>query len=166
MSGLMQSRWASPPTAQSQQETDQENEVDAQRDSDKRPLHPSALSGAAQTFAPSPAPPPPDTSTYDEFAQTGADDDDLFDDIIPESMQTRPQDDLFAEDITPATQSDIIDPPAKAPQRQAGSSSRGRERGPGRGRDTHAGRNNARPKPNATKNIVEKEATSQVSTLR
>lgn len=117
-----------------------------------------ALSAAATAFAPtSPAAPPPDLSTYDEFAQTGGQEGDLFDDVVPveESMQTRPPEDLFGDDFTPveqpvieeaviqpstvdqvSTQQPAVQPiPQQAPQSNRGRNdgARGRARGRGRG---------------------------------
>lgn len=113
------------------------------------------LSAAAAAFAPSsPAAPPPDLSTYDEFTQTGGQEEDLFDDLA-ESMQTRPPEDLFDDDFTPvqqpvieesmvqptpvepvlAAQSDAQPIPQQAPQSNRGRNdgARGRARGRGRG---------------------------------
>ncbi|KAL1297837.1 hypothetical protein AAFC00_006364 [Neodothiora populina] len=82
----------------------------------------------------------------DEFAQTGAQQDDLFDDIQyapggEESMQTRAPDDLFGEEFTPVVAEHVEEketpqvhtgpPPASA--RQRGGGGRG-NRGSGQGR--------------------------------
>jgi hypothetical protein len=117
----MQSRWADPePSATTTEEKKQpepepepapELEQPAPETTSERPesrrKSEHTLSAAATSFAPSsPAAPPPDLSTYDEFTQTGGGDGDLFDDVIPveESMQTRPPDDLFGDDFTPVEQ--------------------------------------------------------------
>ena len=89
----------------------------------------------------------------DEFAQTGAQQDDLFDDIqyapgTEESMQTRAPDALFGEEFTPAAEP-IVEIPsqpaaaavASAPPPNRGRGGRGRG-GPSRGR----GRDGPRPR--------------------
>lgn len=104
-----------------------------------RPTSSSTLSAAAPSFAPaSPSAPPPDVSTVDEFAQTGAGDDDLFDDVIPfeMSMQTRPPENLSQDEVTPVAP-EVIEQPAPPTQQPAargrGDGTRGRGRGRGRG---------------------------------
>lgn len=95
----------------------------------------------------------------DEFAQTGAQQDDLFDDIQyapggEESMQTRAPDDLFGEDFTPIAEPVVVEEPvptseASVPQvtkrgGRGGGNGRGgrgeaRGRGEGRGRGERRG---------------------------
>ncbi|KAF4549793.1 Hypothetical protein D9617_20g028490 [Elsinoe fawcettii] len=76
----------------------------------------------------------------ESFAQTGAQQDDLFNDFTngEESMQTRAQDDLFGDDFTPATEPERPEPTPPAPQESfqrggRGATTRGRGRGRGRG---------------------------------
>lgn len=80
------------------------------------------------------------------FAPTGAQQDDLFDDVwpAPESMRLRSDDDLFSDDFTPAAQPVVEqsapepshdEPPFEAP-RARGGRGRGRAHGP---RDTRDG---------------------------
>ncbi|GAB7349456.1 hypothetical protein MBLNU459_g8557t1 [Dothideomycetes sp. NU459] len=82
----------------------------------------------------------------DDFAQTGAQQDDLFDDIqytpgAEGSMQTRAPDDLFGEDFTPVKEPVIEQAPAPVPQRGRGAKEgRGRGRGAERGRGADRGR--------------------------
>jgi hypothetical protein len=173
MSSLMQSRWADPePPATTEEKKQPEPEPEtkpapeleqpAPETTSKRPesrrKSEHTLSAAATSFAPSsPAGPPPDLSTYDEFTQTGGGDNDLFDDVIPveESMQTRPPDDLFGDDFTPVEQpapekqtdepAAVKEVPAEQPtpqpaaqsvpqqSRGKGDGARGRGRGRGRG---------------------------------
>ena len=100
----------------------------------------SSLSAVAPSF--SPAPPPPDASTLDYFAQTGASQDDLFDDFTPvnDSMRVRSEDDLFSDDFTPADQPPVDQAPVQQPPqqpvggREVGRRVRGRGRGRGAGR--------------------------------
>lgn len=129
----------------------------------------SALSAEATTFAPTPATavsyePLADSSSYDydNFAQTGGDQDDLFDDFIPvdESERIRADEDLFNDDFTPVAEPVVEETPVaptepepiQAPDNTAadatpatsapatrgdgsrGRGGRGRERGRGRGR--------------------------------
>ncbi|PNS21870.1 hypothetical protein CAC42_468 [Sphaceloma murrayae] len=73
-----------------------------------------------------------------DFAQTGAQQDDLFDDYVngEESMQTRAPDDLFGDDFTPIVESDPA-PTRSIPSAQDPTALRGRggtPRGRGRGR--------------------------------
>nr|POE49022.1 hypothetical protein CFP56_32174 [Quercus suber] len=77
----------------------------------------------------------PAGSAIDEFAQTGAADDDLFDDFIPvdESMRIRSEDDLFSDDFTPAPEP-IQEQPASRSDVGRGGGNRGRDRERGRGR--------------------------------
>ncbi|OQO03857.1 hypothetical protein B0A48_10498 [Cryoendolithus antarcticus] len=106
-----------------------------------RPTTSSSLSAAAPSFAPaSPLAPPPDVSTIDEFAQTGAYQDDIFDDVVPvdESMHTRPPDDLFADEFTPVEQPEVQQVVREQPRNQqrgrgSGEGARGRGRGRGGG---------------------------------
>ncbi|KAK4580016.1 hypothetical protein LTR86_000218 [Recurvomyces mirabilis] len=111
---MNESMWAPKPAEETQEDR-----------SELRPT--TSLSAHAPSF--SPAPPPPDVSTDDAFGQTGAAQDDLFDDIVPvdESMRVRSEDDLFSDDFTPAPQPVFEQAPTPA--------SRGRGRGDGpRGR--------------------------------
>lgn len=126
-------------------------------------------------------PPPEDVPSNDfppneSFAQTGPQEDDLFDDIVPaaESMRLRSDEDLFNDDFTPisepvveeATQSEppletpIATTPAPKPQGHT-DSPRGRDRG--RGRGGHANNNGAnghrRPPAQAQKNAPENAPT-------
>ena len=65
----------------------------------------------------------------DEFAQTGAQQDDLFDDVqYEESMQTRQPDDLFHDDFEPIAQP-IVEAPAPPPTGPARGNGRNRGRG-------------------------------------
>ncbi|KAK3678611.1 hypothetical protein LTR78_001909 [Recurvomyces mirabilis] len=94
-----------------------------------------SLSAHAPSF--SPAPPPPDVSTDDAFGQTGAAQDDLFDDIVPvdESMRIRSEDDLFSDDFTPAPQPVVEQAPTPASRgRGDGQRARGDRGRGGRGR--------------------------------
>lgn len=179
MAGLLQSKWADPPAPTATQDKKQPKTEQAPEPEESVPAQPieipetrrkseHTLSAAATAFAPSsPAAPPPDVSTIDEFAQTGGQEGDLFDDVIPvnESMQTRPSDDLFGDDFTPLEQpvaeQTVVEPPATeqvaveqpapqpaprlAPQqnRSRGDGTRGRGRGRGRGgRKEHQGQQN------------------------
>ena len=170
----MQSRWATDPPAppatteekrqpepEPKPEPAPELEQPAPETTSERPesrrKSEHTLSAAATAFAPaSPAAPPPDLSTYDEFTQTGGGEGDLFDDVIPveESMQTRPPDDLFGDDFTPveqpAAEKQAIEPtaveeapaeqptpppvPQQVPQQPRGKGDGARGRGRGRGR--------------------------------
>lgn len=77
--------------------------------------------------------PPPDTSSADIFAQTGAQQDELFDDVVPvESMRLRSDDDLFSEDFTPAPEP-VVEHVKPQTVRGGGDGARGRARGRGRG---------------------------------
>jgi hypothetical protein len=165
MAGLSQSKWAPVATEDKKQPKSEQapapeelvptqplERVESRRKSEH------TLSAAAIAFAPSsPAAPPTDVSTYDEFAQTGGQEGDLFDDAIPvdESMQTRPSEDLFGDDFTPVEQpvfqKTVVEPtttvPASVAQlatsaesqsvpqqpRGRGDGARGRGRGRGRG---------------------------------
>lgn len=80
------------------------------------------------------------TAGDDTFAPTGAQQDDLFDDVVPppESMRLRSDDDLFSDDFTPAAQP-IVEPSApqslhEPPPRPPFEALRARGRGRGRGR--------------------------------
>ena len=194
MAGLLQSKWADPPAPaatqdKKQPETEQapepEEPVAAQPveipESRRKSEH--TLSAAATAFAPSsPAAPPPDVSTIDEFAQTGGQEGDLFDDVIPvdESMQTRPSDDLFGDDFTPLEQpvaeQTVVEPPAEqapveqpapgpapqsAPNRGRGDGTRGRGRGRGRGgRKEHQGQqSHAQSEPRQTEQATDETQT-------
>lgn len=81
----------------------------------------------------------------EQFAQTGAQQDDLFDDIQyapggEESMQTRAPDDLFGEEFTPIAEPVVEQQPQaastapKTPTAPRGRGGRGRGEGNGRGR--------------------------------
>lgn len=124
----------------------------------------------------------------DEFAQTGAQQDDLFDEIqYDQSMQTRAPDDLFNDEIQPLKEEEIPVPekaeepkeqqqvakvvpevpaPTDATPAQTGQAPTrgrgGRGRGRGRGRNNQD-RNNAEPRP---KNGIEQQpaaATAEAS---
>ncbi|TKA26849.1 hypothetical protein B0A50_04295 [Salinomyces thailandicus] len=147
---MWQSQWAPKPEVPAAAEQ-QQPPPPPQADIDPTPpalspaitneLRPtSSLSASAPTFAPAtPGAPPPDVSTSDEFAQTGAAQEDLFDDVIAvdESMRVRSDDDLFADDFTPVTQPIVEQPaplPAETRTRGGVEGSRGRARGGGRAR--------------------------------
>ncbi|KAF2772397.1 hypothetical protein EJ03DRAFT_341749 [Teratosphaeria nubilosa] len=124
------SRWAPKP------------EVPAEEEKSNEPKPTASLSAAAPSFAPadpSPALPPADVSSNDNyFGQTGAAQDDLFDDVVPidESMRVRSDDDLFSEDFTPVSQPIVEEqalPIAQPPSRSRGDGQRSRPRGRGRG---------------------------------
>ncbi|KAK4549490.1 hypothetical protein LTR36_006487 [Oleoguttula mirabilis] len=121
---MYQSRWAPKP----EEEEDKANEL--------RPT--TSLSASAPTFSPAPAAtaPPPDVSTGDTFAQTGAAHDDLFDDVVPadESMRVRSDDDLFSDDFTPVAQPIVEQAAAPTPSRGRADGARGTGRARGRGR--------------------------------
>ena len=97
-------------------------------------LTPSGLSANAPAF--SPAPPPPDASTSDYFAQTGAAEDDLFNDLTPaavdNSMRVRSEDDLFSDDFTPVQKPVVSQTPPRTP-RGRGDAPRRPARARGRG---------------------------------
>lgn len=169
MAGLLQSKWADPPAPAATEDKKQPEPEQAPKPEEPVPAQPleiaesrrkseHTLSAAATAFAPSsPAAPPPNVSTVDEFAQTGGEEGGLFDDVIPvdESMQTRSADDLFGDDFTPVEQpvfeKKVVEPPTAeqapveqpaplaasqhAPQqsRGRGDGTRGRGRGRGRG---------------------------------
>lgn len=92
----------------------------------------SSLSAAAIPF--SPAAPPPDTSSNEYFAQTGAAQDDLFDGFTPidNSMRVRSDDDLFSEDFIPVQQP-VVETQTSPRGRGRGEGGRSRGRGRGRG---------------------------------
>ena len=95
MAGLLQSKWADPPAPATTEDKKQSETKQAPEPEEPVPAQPveipesrrkseHTLSAAATAFAPSsPAAPPPDVSTIDEFAQTGGQEGDLFDDVIP-----------------------------------------------------------------------------------
>ncbi|KAM0723723.1 hypothetical protein Q7P37_000713 [Cladosporium fusiforme] len=131
MSSLYQSRWADPPAPTPTEAKKEEQQEQKQPEATPKPEEPApeaerpesrrksehTLSAAATAFAPtSPLEPPPDVSTYDEFAQTGGQEEDLFDDVVPivESMQTRAPDDLFGDEFTPVEQP-VVEKPADEP---------------------------------------------------
>jgi hypothetical protein len=197
MAGLLQSKWADPPAPAATEDKKQPETEQAPEPEQSVPAQPieipetrrkseHTLSAAATAFAPSsPAAPPPDVSTIDEFAQTGGTEGDLFDDVIPvdESMQTRPSDDLFGDDFTPLEQpvveQTVVEPPTteqapveqpapqptprSAPQqnRGRGDGTRGRGRGRGRGgRKEHQGQqNHAQSEPKQTEQASEETQT-------
>lgn len=144
MSSLLQSRWAQvqpqeQQPAKTNTQTNSSPQTISQQTSEHKPIPASTLSAAATEFSPLPAP-PPNISTYDEFAQTGANQDDLFDDVVPESMQTRPQDDLFDDDFIPVAQpveepvpAEVAALPQPQPAQQTRTEPRSRGRGRGRG---------------------------------
>jgi hypothetical protein len=165
MVGLSHSKWADPPAPTTTEDKKQQEHKQAPEPEEPIPLERTesrrksehTLSAAATAFAPSsPAAPPPDVSTIDEFAQTGGQEGDLFDDVIPvdESMQTRPSDDLFGDDFTPVEQPVFekaeVEPPSTqqapvaqpappatsqaAPQQSRGRGDGARGRGRARGR--------------------------------
>ncbi|EME49718.1 hypothetical protein DOTSEDRAFT_164349 [Dothistroma septosporum NZE10] len=117
---MEQSRWADAPAEAEQ------TSIDAPS---------SSLSAAATTFAPDLSAPPPDVTTADMFAQTGAAQDDLFDDIEPieESMRIRSDDDLFSDDFTPAPQPVVETPDAVVARGGKGNRATARGRGRARG---------------------------------
>ena len=193
MVGLSQSKWADPPAPAAIQDKKESETEQAPKPEEPVPTQPieiaetrrkseHTLSAVATAFAPSsPAAPPPDVSTIDEFAQTGGEEGGLFDDVIPvdESMQTRPSDDLFGDDFTPLEQpvveQTIVEQPAaesapieqqaprSAPQsvpqqnRGRGDGTRGRGRGRGRGgRKEHQGQqHHAQSEPKQTEQATE-----------
>lgn len=103
------------------------------------------LSGAAPAFSPAAGHPSQDT---DIFAQTGAQQDDLFnDDFVPEeSMQTRPAENLFDDSFVPVAEP-VVEQPVPTSLKGRGGASRGR----GRGRANYQSQAlpQARPKPPA-----------------
>lgn len=197
MTGLLQSKWADPPAPAATEDKKQPETEKAPEQEEPVPAQPieiaetrrkseHTLSAAATAFAPSsPAAPPPDVSTIDEFAQTGGQEGDLFDDVIPvdESMQTRPSDDLFGDDFTPVEQpvveQTVVEPPTTeqapveqsaprpAPQsaqqqnRGRGDGTRGRGRGRGRGgrNQTQGQQHKAQPEPKQTEQASEEAQT-------
>jgi hypothetical protein len=196
MAGLLQSKWADPPAPAATQDKKQPKTEQAPESEEPVPAQPieiaetrrkseHTLSAAATAFAPSsPAAPPPDVSTIDEFAQTGGHEGDLFDDVIPvnESMQTRPSDDLFGDDFTPLEQpvveQAVVEPPTEqipveqpaprpAPQtvpqqnRGRGDGTRGRGRGRGRGgrKEPQGQHNQAQSEPKQTEQVSEETQT-------
>lgn len=198
MAGLLQSKWADPPAPtatedkkkqpEPKQAPEPEELVPAQplEIAETRRKSEHTLSAAATSFAPSsPAAPPPDVSTFDEFAQTGGQDGGLFDDVIPvdESMQTRPSDDLFGDDFTPVEQpvfeETVVEPPTveqtpveqapppaasqPVPQQSRGrrDGTRGRGRGRGRGgrKETQAQQSQAHAEPKQTEQNSEETQT-------
>ena len=85
-----------------------------------------------------------ESAATDTFAPTGAQQDDLFDDVVPapETMRLRSEDDLFSDDFTPAAQP-VVEQSAPEPSheqpfeapRGRGGRGRGRARGPRDNRD-------------------------------
>ncbi|KAK4506917.1 hypothetical protein PRZ48_000650 [Zasmidium cellare] len=128
--------WADPaPESENARDTKQNNAkpVEPTPQPDPEPPASSSLSAGASTFEPDLSAPPPDGSSADLFAQTGAQQDDLFDDVVPvESMRIRSDDDLFSEDFTPAPQP-VVERSKPQHTRGTGDAPRGRGRGRGRG---------------------------------
>jgi hypothetical protein len=130
-----------PPTTPSKQERERGPAVPQEPPSASTEPPASALSAAAPSFAPStsPAPPPPDVSSFDQetesFAQTGAAEDDLFDDVVPvdPGMRVRSEEDLFSEGFTPVTEV-VVEQSQQQPPQPQGRQERGRGRGRGRAR--------------------------------
>ncbi|CAK4031243.1 Hypothetical predicted protein [Lecanosticta acicola] len=134
---MNQSIWADPePTADGPEQEESRDQGNGSGPSTTIGSDPtsSGLSGAASTFEPdTSAPPPPDTSSADVFGQTGAQQHDLFNDIVPvESMRLRSDDDLFSDDFTPAPQP-VVEHVKPQTIRGSGEGGRGRDRGRGRG---------------------------------
>ncbi|KAI7707828.1 hypothetical protein KC353_g11403, partial [Hortaea werneckii] len=149
---MWQSKWApkpeeqeaQPPVSKTEDTSSQNTTSQTTASNDARPT--TSLSASAPAFSPvaSPAPPltdapPPDLSTTDEFAQTGAVNEDLFDDVTPidETMRVRSDDDLFTDDFTPVAQP-VVEQAAPVPvqaqpttdaPRRGGRGGRGRGRG-------------------------------------
>ncbi|KAK3699835.1 hypothetical protein LTR37_016250 [Vermiconidia calcicola] len=148
---MYQSRWADKPT--DEEKTRDRSVPSGTTTSDsqpKSPQAPSSLSAAAPSFSPAPAP-APDVSSLDTFAQTGARQDDLFDDVVPvdDSMRVRSEDDLFSDDFTPVEQPVVEQPAPQQPRvREDGGRGRGRGRGRGVAPQARGGANrNAQPTP-------------------
>ncbi|KAK5702135.1 hypothetical protein LTR97_004955 [Elasticomyces elasticus] len=141
---MYQSRWAPKPDEQA--EEDKANEL--------RPT--TSLSASALSF--SPGPPPPDVSSNDSFAQTGAAQNELFDDVVPvdESMRVRSEDDLFSDDFTPVAQPVV----ERAPVRGRGDGQRNRGRGRGRGRGVAPG-NAAPPTPAQAAPVIQADGAQK-----
>ncbi|KAI7352079.1 hypothetical protein KC319_g893 [Hortaea werneckii] len=160
------SKWAPKPEEQETQppvsnteDTDPPNaNSQATASNEARPT--TSLSASAPAFSPvtSPAPPltdapPPDVSTTDEFAQTGAVNEDLFDDVTPidETMRVRSDDDLFTDDFTPVAQP-VVEQAAPVPvpvqaQPTTDAPRRGGRGGRGRGRGDAQSRQAPKPTP-------------------
>lgn len=142
---MNRSIWADPaPEPGTSRNTERNNPKpaeDAKPQPAPEPPAASSLSAGASTFEPDLSAPPPDGSTADLFAQTGAQQDDLFDDVVPvESMRIRSDDDLFSEDFTPAPQP-VVERSKPQPSRGPSDAPRGRGRG-GRGRGEGRGNQN------------------------
>lgn len=122
----------------------------------------------------------------DEFAQTGAQQDDLFDEIQytpggEASMQTRAPDDLFGDDFTPTAEPVVVEQPqekiafvpqtqhqpaptparAHAQTQQGQTGQRGGRGGGGRGRGGQARGGRARDSPKPRDNAVPRSPTTQ-----
>lgn len=132
-----------------------------------RPTTSSSLSAAAPSFAPaSPLAPPPDLSTFDAFAQTGAYQDDLFDDVMPvdEGMQTRPPDDLFADEFIPVEEpvvQEVVKEQPTTQQRGRGTREEGRGRGRGRGKGGQNGPGGVQSQSQAAQQKQSQDTRSQ-----
>ncbi|KAM3415470.1 hypothetical protein BST61_g8991 [Cercospora zeina] len=78
------------------------------------------------------------------FAQTGSQQDELFDDVVPvpvqESMRLRSDDDLFSEDFTPVPQAAAELAQPSRPHARPSEAPAGRGRGRGRARGSREGR--------------------------
>ncbi|CAK1354371.1 hypothetical protein CB0940_12255 [Cercospora beticola] len=115
------------------------------------------------------------------FAQTGSQQDDLFDDVVPvpeqESMRLRSDDDLFSEDFTPVPQAQVEpakpSPPDARPTEAPATRGRGRGRGRGsrEGKDGQTrntpqtrGRDNTGPRARRTDDAGTSSTTSQPQT--
>lgn len=133
---MYQSRWADPLPRKDDSKAVSPAQLNVEHTTSATPARPtstSALSAEAPDFAPLPTDPPPDVSSADTFAGTGADPNDLFDDVVPveESMRIRSDDDLFNDDFTPAPEPVVAQAvPQPNPLLNRELSSRG-----GRGRD-------------------------------
>lgn len=132
---MNKSMWTDPaPEPEPTRDTEQNTNQTAEPQQETAPDTPatSTLSAGASTFEPDLSAPPPDGSSADLFSQTGAQQDDLFDDVVPvESMRIRSDDDLFSDDFTPAPQP-VVER-SKPQSTPAGEAPRGRGRGRGRG---------------------------------
>ncbi|KAI7252696.1 hypothetical protein KC335_g15561 [Hortaea werneckii] len=163
---MWQSKWAPKPEEQETQppvtnteDTDPPN-ANSQTTASNETRPTTSLSASAPAFSPvtSPAPPltdapPPDVSTTDEFAQTGAVNEDLFDDVTPidETMRVRSDDDLFTDDFTPVAQP-VVEQAAPVPvpvqaQPNTDAPRRGGRGGRGKGRGDAQSRQAPKPTP-------------------
>ena len=143
---MYQSKWAPKPVEQEDKvcfPKDCKRCVNTHNGQDNELRPTSSLSASAPTFSPTTTAPPPDVSSDDAFGQTGAAQDDLFDDVIPvdESMRVRSDDDLFSDDFTPVAQP-VVEQVPPAPTRSR-DEPRGRGRGRGRGKGGPPTRNDS-----------------------